>query len=172
MLKQTVKYTDFNGEEQEEDFYFNLTKAEIIELEMMREGGLSETLKKIVATQDGKGIITEFKNIILVSYGEKSDDGKRFIKSQEVLDRFTSSEAYSEFFMMLLTEPDAAANFIKAVIPQAMVDEVAASLTDEAPIQKNPEVITRAELNTMSPNDKARVMVSVENGEAIIDENI
>ncbi len=80
MLKRTITYTNFNDEEVSEDFFFHLSKAELVELEMSHKGGLSEMLERIIADEDGKTIIEEFKNVIMKSYGKKSPDGKRFIK--------------------------------------------------------------------------------------------
>ena len=82
MLKKTITYEDFNGDKVSEDFFFHLSKAELVELELSHKGGLSEALKRIVESEDGKAIIAEFKNIILSSYGQRSDDGKRFVKNQ------------------------------------------------------------------------------------------
>jgi len=118
MLKKTIKYTDFNNNERTEDFYFNLSKAEVMEMEMRVSGGMSEFLKKIVAEQNSEKIVDMFKDIIMKSYGEKSLDGKRFIKNKELVDAFTQTEAYSELFMELATDADAASNFIKGIIPQ------------------------------------------------------
>lgn len=129
MLKKPITYTDFNGVEVTEDFYFNLTKAELIELEMAHEGGLSESLKRIVAAEDGKRIMEEFKNIILKAYGEKSLDGKKFVKSQHLRDEFESTEAYSELFVSLVTDPEAASEFISAIMPQDLMKQ--AQLTME-----------------------------------------
>lgn len=117
MLKKTIKYTDYAGNERTEDFYFNLTKAEVAEMEMSTEGGLSKTLEKIVADKDSKKIIESFKNLILRSYGEKSPDGRRFVKSKELSNAFEQTEAYSELFMDLCTNADAAAAFVRGVIP-------------------------------------------------------
>lgn len=117
MLKKTIKYTDFDGNERNEDFYFNLTKAEVAEMEMTTEGGLSKMLEKIVATQDLKRIIEIFKDLILRSYGEKSPDGKRFIKSQELRDAFSQTEAYSELFMELATSSESSSAFINGIVP-------------------------------------------------------
>ena len=125
MLKKTITYEDFNGETISEDFFFHLSKAELVELEMSHQGGLSESLKRIVAAEDGKGIIAEFKNIILGAYGKKSEDGKRFIKNQQLREEFESSEAYSELFMELVTNTDAAIEFINGVIPSGMAEEAA-----------------------------------------------
>lgn len=123
MLKKSITYEDFNGDTVTEDFYFNLTKAELVELEVSHEGGLKESLEKIVADEDGKQIIAEMKNIVLGSYGTKSVDGRRFIKNQDLRDEFESSEAYSVLFMELVTEADAAVEFVTGVMPKGMVDK-------------------------------------------------
>lgn len=120
MLKKTITYTDFNGVERTEDFYFNLTKAEILEMEMSTTGGLSEMVKKIVAAQDAPAIIKIFKDLVLKAYGEKSADGKRFIKNTEMAEAFSQTEAYSNLFMELSMDADAAAEFVKGIIPSNM----------------------------------------------------
>ena len=112
MLKKTIKYTDYDGNEREEDFYFNLSKAEVTEMELSKEGGMSEYIKKISATQNGPELIKLFKDIIIKSYGEKSLDGKRFIKNKELTEAFTQTEAYSELFIELASNADEAAKFI------------------------------------------------------------
>jgi len=117
MLKQTIKYTDYDGNEREEDFYFNLSKAELVEMEMSTKGGLETLIKKIVAEQDTSRIIAIFKDIICKAYGEKSLDGKHFRKSPELTADFTQTEAYSELFMKLATDSDAAAAFINGILP-------------------------------------------------------
>lgn len=117
MLKKTIKYTDFNGTEREEDFYFNLSKAEIMEMEMSTAGGFAEMLQNIVKAQDGPTIMKVFKDIILKAYGVKSPDGKRFIKSEELSTEFSQTEAYSVLFMELATDADAAGAFINGIIP-------------------------------------------------------
>ena len=111
MLKKTITYVDYNGNErtETEDYYFNLSKAEIMEMEMSTTGGLAEMIQKIVAAQDAPAIIKVFKDLILKAYGEKSADGKRFIKSDEIRDAFSQTEAYSQLFMELATDADAAA---------------------------------------------------------------
>lgn len=118
MLKKTIKYTDYNGEERTEDFYFNLTKAELTELELRQSGGLKALLEKIIAERDQDKLVTLFKKIILMAYGEKSLDGRRFIKSEELTKAFTETEAYSELFMELVTDSKAAANFVNGIIPE------------------------------------------------------
>lgn len=121
MLKKNIKYTDYNGIEREEEFLFNLTKAELMEMEMGTTGGLAEMIQQIVKTQDTPSIIKIFKEIILKAYGEKSMDGKRFIKVSDtgvpLSIGFSQTEAYSQLFMELATDADAAANFIKGIVP-------------------------------------------------------
>jgi len=118
MLKKTIKYVDYDGVERTEDFYFNLSKAEVTEMEMSINGGLTKLLEKIVAETDMKRIVEMFKDLILRSYGEKSLDGKRFAKSQELRDAFSQTEAYSELFMELATNAEAAAAFVNGITPQ------------------------------------------------------
>lgn len=119
MLKKTITYTDYNQAERTEDFYFNLTKAEVMEMEMSISGGLTEMIKKIVAAKDAPAIIKIFKDLILKAYGEKSPDGKRFIKSEEIATAFAQTEAYSQLFMELATDSDKAAEFVNGIIPAA-----------------------------------------------------
>ena len=117
MLKKTIKYTDYNGVERTEDFWFNLSKAEIMEMELSTTGGLAELIQKIVKEQDAPAIIKIFKDLILKAYGEKSPDGKRFIKSHELSEAFAQTEAYSNLFMELATDADAAAKFVNGITP-------------------------------------------------------
>ena len=117
MLKKTMEYTDYNGVSRKEDFYFNLTKAEIAEMEMSTAGGLAEMIQRVVDAQDAPAIIKIFKELILKAYGVKSPDGKRFIKSKELSDEFCQTEAYSELFMELATDADAAAKFVNGIVP-------------------------------------------------------
>lgn len=126
MLKETITYTDYDGVKREEDYYFNLSKVELTEMEMSTEGGLNKKIERITKSQDGKEIIELFKYIILKSYGVKSDDGKRFIKSQELTDAFSQTEAYVELFMKLATDADAAGRFIAGIIPADLAEQVKA----------------------------------------------
>lgn len=117
MLKESIAYTDFNGEERTEEFYFNLTKAELVELETSMHDGLSEAIKRIVAEDNQENIVKIFKEIILKAYGVKSIDGRRFVKNQEIRDDFAASEPYSVLFMKLATDTEAATAFINGIVP-------------------------------------------------------
>lgn len=130
MLKKTITYTDYDGVERTEDFYFNLSKAEIMEMDFSATGGMEKMIKKIVNTKDTKAMIEIFKDIILKSYGEKSSDGRKFIKvldGRKLSEDFAQTEAYSELFMELATDDKAAAAFINGIIPQNLASEVAAN---------------------------------------------
>ena len=118
MLKKTMTYVDFNGTERTEDFYFNLSKAELMELELTTEGGLLERLQKIVDAKDAPEIVKQFKKIILMAYGKKSDDGKRFEKSEKLSEEFAQTQAYSDLFILLATNAEEAAKFVNAIVLQ------------------------------------------------------
>lgn len=124
MIKKTITYTDYNGNERTEDFYFNLSKAEVLEMELSTEGGLEEMGKKLIAGKDLPNSVKIFKDLILKSYGEKSPDGKRFVKSDELSDAFSQTEAYSNLFVELATDSDAAAKFFNGVIPSDLSDAI------------------------------------------------
>lgn len=130
MLKKNIKYVDYDGNDRAEDFYFNLNKAEVIELQLGTVGGLTKTLEKIVQEKDTSRIIEYFKTIILKAYGEKSADGRCFIKSQELRDAFEQTEAYSELFMELASDAKMAAEFINGVLPKEAADAIGVETTD------------------------------------------
>lgn len=117
MLKKVFKYTDFNGVEREEEHWFHLSKAELMEMELGVTGGYTEMINKIIATKDVPSLIKIFKELILKSYGEKSADGRRFIKSEELSTAFAQTNAYSDLFMELATDDNAASEFVKGIIP-------------------------------------------------------
>lgn len=119
MIIEHLKYTDFDGNEREEDFYFNLTQAEIVDMNLSVEGGLQETLSRIMATKDVPKIAQYFKKIIDSAYGVKSADGRRFIKNQQVLDDFRATQAYSDLYVKLATDSEEAAKFINGIVPKA-----------------------------------------------------
>lgn len=118
MRKETIKFVDYNGVEREEDYYFNLNKAEIMEMQLSTTGGLAEKIQEVVKAKDAKQIVAIFKEIILKAYGQKSDDGKRFIKSKELSDEFAQTEGYSNLFMRLATDAEFASDFINGIVPQ------------------------------------------------------
>jgi len=128
MFKKTITYTDFNNNERTEDFYFNLTQAEALSIQLSAEGNnFQQQIQKIAAEMDGAKIIQAFKDIIAAAYGEKSLDGRSFHKTEDILERFTSTEAYSKLFMELATDADAAAVFVNGIAPKGM-DEQAAKI--------------------------------------------
>src|SRR5580765_5805797 len=192
MLKKSITYEDFNGETVSEDFFFHLSKAELVELELSHEGGLSAALERIIAAEDGKSIIAEFKNIILSSYGVRSEDGRRFVKNQTLRDEFESTEAYSTLFMELVTDTEAAVVFINGVIPADMVAEAARLAQTEQPAQTEPKpeleavpvpevpapevpaptseptVLGRAEIARMSREELATLGDRIQAGEVVL----
>ena len=123
MLKETITYTDYNGIERTEDFYFNFTEAELMEMEMSTTGGLEQYILKIVNTQDTPSIVKIFKELILKAYGEKSPDGRRFIKTEELSLAFMQTEAYSKLYMQLATDDVKAAAFVNGIMPSSVIEK-------------------------------------------------
>lgn len=126
MLKRDITYENFNGEKITETFYFNLTKTELVQLEVGYQGGLQAAIQKIIAASDNKSLIEEFQKIILSAYGVKSEDGKRFIKNDELREEFSQTAAYDVLFMELALDEDAAAQFITGIVPSDFSKEIAA----------------------------------------------
>ena len=126
MIMKTIKYVDYDGVERSESFYFNLSKAELVSMDFEVEGGFKKKLEKVIESQNQKELIEIFKDIIFRSYGEKSADGRRFIKSKEISEAFTQTEAYSELFMELATDAKAAEAFIKGIMPADVAKEALA----------------------------------------------
>lgn len=133
MLKKTITYTDFDGNERTEDFYFNLSKSELILLETTTPGGYVTMLQRIIDSKDNIELMNIFTDLIKKSYGVKSDDGKHFVKNEKYLDEFLSSAAFDQMFTEFFTTEDAAAEFAKGIIPKQLVREVEAN----APQLKN-----------------------------------
>ena len=131
MLKKTISFTDYNGNSRTEDFYFNLTKAEISEMELSTAGGLTQMLRGIVAAQDMPSIVKFVKELILKSYGKKSPDGRRFIKSPEISEDFSQTEAYSQLFMELCSDDNATSAFVNGIIPQDLREQAEAEAKKE-----------------------------------------
>lgn len=123
MFKKTITYNDYNGVERTEDFYFNLTKAEVMEMEMTTTGGFADQINKIIAAKDNSTIVKIFKDLVIKAYGEKSPDGRRFIKNDEVKTAFAETEAYSNLFMELATNSEAAIGFVNGILPQMKKQE-------------------------------------------------
>lgn len=130
MHVEKIKYIDFNGQEREEEFLFNLTKQEVIEMEVSAEGGVTEMIKRIVAAKDYKSIVAVLKDFILRSYGVKSADGRRFMKSDEIRDSFAQTEAFSALYMKLAFDADATAKFVNEVVPANIGDSLPASIKE------------------------------------------
>lgn len=120
MYKKTIAFTDYNGIDREEDFYFNLNESEVTKLELRVPGGLTAMMQRIVKKMDAQQIIDTFEDLIRQSYGEKSPDGREFVKKPELVDRFMQTEAYNKLFMELCTDSKAAADFFNNIIPQNM----------------------------------------------------
>jgi hypothetical protein len=130
MLAKSITYVDYNGEERTETFYFNISKAEVAEMQLKHPGGYAEYLQRIIDAKEQTQLVDAFKTIVLDAYGEKSEDGKRFKKSKEISEAFEQTEAYSELFMELLMSPDAAAAFINGILPKLDIsDEQQAELS-------------------------------------------
>lgn len=128
MLRKTITYTDYNGTERTENFYFNLTKAELMEMELGTTGGFTEMVQNIVNAKDAPALIKIFKDLVLKAYGVKSADGKRFIKSDEIAAEFAQTEAYSILFMELATDDKAASEFVNGIVPADVSKQAASAI--------------------------------------------
>lgn len=155
MYKKTIKYVDYDGNERTEDFYFNLSKAEMIEMEFSFKGGFTTELTRAVKAQDTPAIFNMFKNFITKSYGVKSANGKSFVKSQEVLDDFLQSEAYSELLTEMFSDTKKMVEFFNGIFPADVVSA----------IRKNPNEI-KGELDKQGITlpDEYMTLVSEEDG--------
>ena len=125
MIKKTVTYKDLNGKERTETFYFHYFESEIMDMEMSAEGGLAERIQRIIDAKDQASLLKVIKKFVFDAYGIKSDDGRRFIKSQEVKDAFVECPAYSKIYMELLTNDELAAEFVNKVVPEDMAAQLA-----------------------------------------------
>lgn len=120
MYVKELEYTDFNGVKRKEKFYFNLTKAEILDMELGKTGGLTEYIQKILEAQDTPAIMTLFKTLLLKSYGVKSDDGRRFVKNDQVREDFEQTQAFSDLYMLLALDDNEASKFVNSIVPEDM----------------------------------------------------
>jgi hypothetical protein len=149
VLKKTITYNDFNDQETEEVFFFHLSKQELVELEMSKEGGFVDSMKRVQEAGDHATLIKEMKNIILMSYGKKTPDGKRFVKNQQIREEFESTKAFEVLFMELATDAAATLEFFQGIIPSDLAAEaqaIAASPNGAVEVKTEaPRVLTRAE---------------------------
>ena len=139
MLKKSITYTDYNGDKQTDECYFNLSKAELLEMEMSEKGGFENYIRKLTEEKDNKKIYKLFKDLVLMSYGQKSADGRSFIKKKMVdgqmiylKDEFEQTEAFTELMMELLSGGDEAmAKFINSLIPKEIADQAAKQIANQ-----------------------------------------
>lgn len=124
MLKKTITYTDFDGVERKEDFYFNLTEAEITDMNLDENANLAEKIQSIINSKDMKQIKDYFQWIVLKAYGVKSDDGRKFMKSPEIIADFKATQAYSDIWMELAYDADAASEFVNGIMPKNLVAQI------------------------------------------------
>lgn len=124
MYKETVKYIDYNGVERTEDVYFNLSKAELMEMQLSTAGGFDTMINKLIKAQDQPTLVKVFKDIMLRSYGVPSPDGRRFVKTKELAEEFTQTEAYSDLYMKFITDSEAAAKFINGIMPKSLIEQM------------------------------------------------
>lgn len=124
MLKKNIEFTDFNGNTRKEDHYFNLTKSELMKMEMSTKGGMTEMINNIIAAQDTPAVLKVFEDLVEASYGRKSIDGREFEKSPEIFAKFKSTNAYDELFMELISDPKKAADFFNGLVPAELAEKV------------------------------------------------
>lgn len=120
MYVKSVTYTDYNGVERTEEFRFNLTEAELMEMNLSEGGGMADRVQRMIDAKDVPELIALFKDLLMKSYGEKSADGRRFVKSKEIADAFSQTPAYSKIYMELVTDDVKAAEFINKVVPASV----------------------------------------------------
>lgn len=130
MLKRTIKYIDFDDVEQEEDFYFNISKPELIELEVDQPGGFGAWMEEVMKAKDNKTLMAQFKRILLLAVGEKTPDGRNFVKTEEIKAKFASSAAYISLYTEMATDDKAAADFLLGTLPRDMVVESRKKIDD------------------------------------------
>lgn len=138
MYGKKIKFTDYNGVEREETFYFNLNKAELTELQLGTTGGFTALIRRMIETHDQPSLIKIVKQVIRMSYGVKSDDGKRFIKSEQLSDEFEQTEAYVNLYMELATDDKASAEFINGIMPNDVREELRKNPPKDLPDEFKP----------------------------------
>lgn len=150
MLKKTITFTDFNGVERTEDFFFNLSRAEIAEMEFGVVGGFTAFIQKMVATQNTKELMAQFKRLILASYGEKSPDGKRFIKSEELSEAFSQTGAYDVLFFEMI-DAAKAAEFVNGILPEKLTETKEYQAAKAKLMEENPAVAAALKASEQAP---------------------
>ena len=166
MLKKSITYEDFDGNEVTEEFHFHLSKADLVELEMSKRGGLEAWLKRVSESQDGAAIMAEFKKLIGISIGKKSPDGRRFEKNLDIRNDFMQSPAYDVLFMELVTDPTKAAEFVNGIIPANLDKQLSQGKGATAPASEGtvrnifegnagqePRILTQAEVVEMDSDE-------------------
>jgi hypothetical protein len=164
MLEKTIRFKDLAGNDVEETFCFHLSKAEIAEMELVHKGGLADYIRRIAADQNGAEIMAVFKEIIRKSVGRRSDDNRRFLKNSEIADDFMQTDAYSELFIQLVTNAEAAVEFMNGIVPSDLRDAVTTQtipfpglegtgVTVKAEKPKTWEDFTTQELIAMPPHE-------------------
>lgn len=164
MIKETITYKDFNGQDRTEDFYFHLGKNELMKLEVSEVQGWSEMMKRIIEEQDMKKILHQFEMIIRLVYGIRSDDGKRFIKSEDLADEFISSAAYDELFMRFATDPAWGARFMTGLVPKGLEEDLKAA---ENRIQPQ-DHLQKARRATETVSDPSQVLTTEDGGPVVL----
>lgn len=138
MLKRNISYEDFNGNKVTEAFYFNLTTNEAVDWNFDHDGGLEAFARKVIETEDVKSMVGEFKKIILMSYGERSEDGKRFIKNDTLREEFSQSAAYDALFTELATNENALVEFLQGIMPAIVQENIKQIETVQLPQPPTP----------------------------------
>lgn len=123
MLTREANYTDYNGVNRKEILYFNLEPSELMEMELGTTGGLTQMINRVIAAQDNATLVRIFKELILKAYGEKSDDGRRLVKSEAISTAFSQTRAYSDLFMELVTDAEKAAAFVNGIVPEEIAEK-------------------------------------------------
>ena len=153
MLKKLIKYTDYDGRERAENFYFYMSKAELMEMELGSVGGMQNLIQLIIEKQDIPKIMDAFKMLILKAYGEKSPDGRRFIKSEELSMAFSQTEAYSNLYMELVTDAEAAAAFINGIVPEDVARAAAERRAEEEKAAEEVKEEVKPQVDNITPID-------------------
>jgi hypothetical protein len=173
VIKKTVSYEDFNGEQVREDLFFHLSKPELVELELeFQPDGLAAAMQKMQDEEDGRAIFFTFKNIIVKSYGKRSADGKRFVKNDDIRQEFESSKAWETIFDEFITDPNTMNEFILGVIPLDLVSEAEAALKaaePENPVE--PTYMTMKEVRELSAEEYKHLSERIVSGEIVITDN-